>query len=87
VDGQSVEVHWVSNEQEGGHYVLANEQAAGDGSRSIAFNPWPDADGTAFFRGHDGNGARVVPLSGEYREGSQLRGYDVDAENVRLPAR
>ncbi len=87
MNGERLDAFFVDNEAGGGHFVLANEAAGEDGSRSIAFNPWPDADGTAFTRASDGEGARVVPESGRYVEGSRLRGVDVDSEGVRLPPR
>ena len=30
----------------------------------VAYNPWPDADGTAFARGVDGKGATLVGRTG-----------------------
>ncbi|MBL8950227.1 MAG: hypothetical protein JNK82_05600 [Myxococcaceae bacterium] len=87
MNGRSLDAFYVNNESGGGHFVLADETAGADGGRSIGFNPWPDDDGTAFSRAADGEGARVVPESGTYVEGSQLRGLDVDADGRRLPER
>jgi hypothetical protein len=68
--GEKVHVEWVDNQNNGGHFVLADRRG------KVAYNPWPDADGTAFSRGVDGPGPRIVrsnPKTGE------LVGRDVDS--------
>ena len=52
--GEKVQIDHIDNQAGGGHFVLAGK----DGK--VAYNPWPDSDGTAFSRGVDGDGARVV---------------------------
>lgn len=87
VDGQPQNIYWVNNEANGGHFVLANQNANADGSRGVGYNPWPDADGTAYVRSQDGAGARVVARDGQAVPGVQLRGMSIDEDGRRLPNR
>jgi hypothetical protein len=75
--GSTVKPSYVENGQGGGHFVLT--QADG----KVAYNPWPQADGTAFVRAKDGDGAKV----GASASKDTLKGQTVDSLNISLPSR
>lgn len=89
MNGRSLDINWISNGQGGGHYVLAdNQPSSRTGGRMVAFNPWPESDGTAFSRGVDGGGVSVRSMGSASREHT-VQGLDVDNDSTarRLPNR
>ncbi len=87
---RTLDLNWVSNDNNGGHFVLADTDGGSNG-RSVAYNPWPEADGTAYSRSVDGAGVRIRPMSeATGTDQSYLRGMDIDdpaAGARRLPSR
>ncbi|TNE46002.1 MAG: hypothetical protein EP343_24860 [Deltaproteobacteria bacterium] len=90
MEGRNLDLNWVSNDNNGGHFVLADTDGGANG-RSVAYNPWPEADGTAYSRSVDGAGVRIRPMSeATSTDQSYLRGMDIDdpaASARRLPSR
>lgn len=90
MNGQELDMFWVSTEnpnptERGGHYILAN-RTAGSNGREVAFNPWPEENGTAFSRTHDGRGVVVLPEHAANR-GKNLRGFNISDDGRELPRR
>ncbi len=74
MNGEPLQQMLVENPTGAAHFVLTNKKG------EMAFNPWPDRDGTAFTRAVDGKGP-TVSAAGDFQ------GAEVASEGFKLPAR